>query len=212
MSNIFYINIKEYKSSLPMGAHIPARFLKKIDWENEIEAQAHKKAEAILQQAEEEKKMMLEETQLEIKKRQQEQQDKLEADILERHVKWLMENKKMDDTLIERARQNIIQAITTVIKNWASRQSLDEILIARLADKVEELAKQGSLTLRVHPERLSPLLTETFGHRLLLSEDSTLDINQAVLASPLLSLDFCLDRHLSELITWVEASSEGADS
>jgi len=212
MSNPFHISIKEYNSSLPIGPYIPSEFLKKIDWKETIEEQAHKKARAILQHAEEEKTAILREAQLEAEKIKQNQQDKLEASLLERHVKWLLENKKIEDILVESVRQNIIQAITTVIRNWAGQQSIDEILVARLADKVEKLAKQGSLTLRVHPKRLSPVLHETFAHRLLLSEDETLDVNQAILASPLLSVDVCLDRHLSELIIWIEAASEGIAS
>ncbi|WP_158366869.1 hypothetical protein [Candidatus Williamhamiltonella defendens] len=98
----------------------------------------------ILQHAEEEKIDILREAQLEAEKIKQKQQDKLEAYLLERHVKWLLENKKIEDILVESVRQNIIQAITIVIRSWSGQQSIDEILVTCLADKVEKLANKAA--------------------------------------------------------------------
>jgi len=64
------------------------------------------------------------------------------------------------DYVVEQARSRIMQALTSVIKSWAGQQSFEKILIARLTDQVEEMAQQGLIILRVHPQQIDSLRKE----------------------------------------------------
>lgn len=204
--NVFRIEIAKRDYVLPLGLYIPAEIVKKIDSGVEIEAQAHTRAQLILQQAEKEKTALLAAAQQQATETMQLARVEMEKKILQQHVNWLVEAEQLDIRLVEQARSRIMQALTSVIQSWAGQQSIDKILLARLTDQVEEMAQQGLITLRVHPQQVDSL-TPALGDRLTLQADASLEVDQAILASPLLSLNLSLSDHLSQLVTWLHESS-----
>lgn len=204
--NVFRIEIAKRDYVLPLGLYIPAEIVKKIDSGMEIEAQAHASAQLILQQAEKEKTALLAAAQQQATEMMQLARAEMEKKVLQQHVNWLIEAEQLDIRLVEQARSRIMQALTSVIQSWAGQQPVDKILLARLTDQVEEMAQQGLITLRVHPQQVDSL-TQKLGDRLTLQADASLEVDQAILASPLLSLNLSLSDHLSQLVTWLHESS-----
>ncbi|WP_339056911.1 type III secretion system stator protein SctL [Candidatus Regiella endosymbiont of Tuberolachnus salignus] len=204
--NVFHIEIAKRDYVLPLGLYIPAETVKKIDSGMEIEAQAHARAQLILQQAEKEKTALLAAAQQQATETMQLARAEMEKKVLQQHVNWLVEAEQLDIRLVEQVRSRIMQALTSVIQSWAGQQSVDKILLARLTDQVEEMAQQGLITLRVHPQQIDSL-TKALGDRLTLQADASLEVDQAVLASPLLSLKISLSDHLSQLLAWLHESS-----
>ncbi|AWK13996.1 HrpE/YscL family type III secretion apparatus protein [Candidatus Fukatsuia symbiotica] len=204
--NPFHISIQKRHYVLPLGTYIPADIFKKIDISLEIEAQAHARAQLIVQQAEKEKKALLAAAQQQATEIVEQKRIEMESTLLQRHVNWLVQAEQLDKVLVEQARSRIMQAITTVVQSWAGEQSVDKILITRLSDQVEEMAEQGVMILSAHPQQLTAL-EQAMGDRLKLRADANLAPDQAILASPLLSLKISLSDHLSQLVSWLHESS-----
>lgn len=138
--------------------------------------------------------------------------EQMEAEWLAKHVKHLLEDEAVARQWVDQAVNHIHDAIEQVLTAWFDEQPHDRTLCHRLAKQAHAMAKEGALTLRIHPEKLARM-REAFGERFTLVADPDFLPDQAELSSPKLSVEFSLSCHFRLLLGWLRQSepSGGTD-
>ena len=204
--NPFYISVTAFGGELPTGVIIPAVQLQEMSQYRDLLSDARAQAAEILQAANAEKIQLLALAEQQAERLIEQTKNQMEADILAHHINWLVTSEQLTSSLVNHAQQRILAAITTVVTEWAGQQAADKILIHHLASQVARLAEQHSLVLRVHPQHL-PVVITALGARIQCISDDTLAEDEAQLSSPQLQLSFSLQRHLSQLLLWLQIPS-----
>ncbi|MFV8800528.1 type III secretion system stator protein SctL [Yersinia sp. LJYL362] len=205
--NPFQIRVETFDFALPLGAVIPAAELQKMEQSRDILSDAQAQAVEIVQAAQAESAERLAQAQQQEDKLIEQTRYQMETDVLAQHVHWLVAAEQLESALITQAREPILAAIRSVITAWAGEQAVSQILIHRLGAQVEKLAYDNELILRVHPQHLSAVAA-AFGSRVLCVADENMAHDQAQLSSPLLQLTLSLQRHLSQLLLWLQESPD----
>lgn len=136
--------------------------------------------------------------------------EKMEAEWLEKHVKYLQEDENQFRSLIEQAANHIKNSIEQVLQTWLDQQSVDNVMCHRLANQAMVMAEDGGLYLHIHPEK-EALMRETFGERFTLVIEPTFSPDQARLSSTRYSVEFSLSRHFSALLKWLRNGENTGD-
>ncbi|CNI25113.1 type III secretion system stator protein SctL [Yersinia pekkanenii] len=203
--NPFYIRVKKLDFSLPAGGVIPAAQLQEIASIRDILSDASVRAAEIVQAADADRGLLLAQAQQQADRIIPLARNQMETEVLAQHVRWLVAADRWESSLITHARQHILTAMASVVTTWAGQQSVDQILIHRLGAKVESMAQQDNVVLRVHPQHL-PAVISALGTRVQCVGDESLAEDQAQLGSPMLLLSLSLRRHLSQLVLWLQQS------
>lgn len=128
-----------------------------------------------------------------------------ESQWLATHVKYLLEGEEMQQAWVDKVAKHIHHSIEKVLTAWFDEQPYDQTLCHRLTKQVQNMGKEGNLTLRVHQQHLEKM-RETFGERLTLVADPSFTVDQAELSSLLLSVEFSLSLHFKQLLSWLRQS------
>ncbi|WP_174849511.1 type III secretion system stator protein SctL [Yersinia artesiana] len=207
--NPFQIRLEEFDFALPPGAVIPAAELQKMARSRDILSDAQAQAADIVQAAQAERIELLAQAQQQADKLIEQTRSQMETEVLAQHVHWLVVAEQLESALITQARESILAAIRSVMTAWAGEQVVSQILIQRLGGQVEKLAHDNELILRVHPRHLSAVAA-ALGSRVQCVADDNMAEDEAQLNSPMLQLTLSLERHLSQLLLWLQESPESS--
>ncbi|EEL2493219.1 SPI-2 type III secretion system apparatus protein SsaK [Salmonella enterica] len=163
---------------------------------------AYRKAEKIIRDAYRSQRQQKMEQQQEIERLRKHTLEELEAEWLERHVKYLLEDESQFRALIDQAAHHIKNSIEQVLMSWFEQQSVDSVMCHRLARQAMTIAEEGVLYLHIHPEK-EALMRETFGKRFTLIIEPGFSTDQAELSSTRYSVEFSLSRHFNALLKWL---------
>ncbi|WP_145522526.1 type III secretion system stator protein SctL [Yersinia rohdei] len=203
--NLFHLSVEKFEYSLPAGRVIPAARLQQMAQSRDILAEAKVQAAAMRQATEIERDALLAQAQQQADDLLQQARDTIETQVLAQHVGWLVAAEQLESSLVMQAREHILVAIGSVITHWAGQQSVSQILIHRMGAEVAKMAQHNGLVLRVHPQQL-PAIAAALGARVQCVADENMAEDQAQLGSPMLQLTLSLQRHLSQLILWLQES------
>lgn len=167
---------------------------------------ARRKATAILRQASRRQRRMRRELLAERARLEQALLRRRERQWVKRHVSRVLDEAEQERLLIRHAAGHIQDCMAQVISAWCGQQPTDDQLCARLARQVEKLAGEGTLTLQVHPALVSRMQA-AWGERLTIVAAPHFARAEAQLASAHCAVDFSLDRHLAQLLTWLKGTA-----
>lgn len=125
-----------------------------------------------------------------------------ETEWMENHIHWLVQSATMEQQLIEHVKENINQCMKQVVTVWCDGQAIEPLLIARLSAQVQNMAKEQSLTLRIHPQHAEQAQI-SLGAQLQVIPDPALELDRGILCSALLTIDISLHRHWEQLQQWL---------
>ena len=163
---------------------------------------ARRKAEGLIQQAKNNCREMEASRRREFSALQRDTLRRLEARWLRKHVIRLLGNEAQEQALVSAVSGRIHHCIEQVLSAWFEQQSPDKTLCARLALQAEQMANEGVLTLKCHPD-LQQSMQEAFGSRFVLLAAPELPRDSVVLASSQLSVAFSLEGHFQQLLEWL---------
>lgn len=207
--NPFQIRLEKFDFALPPGAIIPAAELQKMVQSRDILSNAQTQAADIVQAAQVERTELLVQAQQQADKLIEQTRSQMETEVLAQHVHWLVAEDQLASALITQARESILAAIGSVMTAWTGEQTVSQILIQRLGAQVEKLAHDNELILRVHPQHL-PAVASALGSQVQCVADDHMAADEAQLSSPMLQLTLSLERHLSQLLLWLQESPESS--
>ncbi|MGE4802539.1 type III secretion system stator protein SctL [Yersinia hibernica] len=205
--NPFQLRVEKFDFSLPVGAVIPAAQLHQMVQRRDILSDAQAQAADIMQAAQAECELLLAQAQQQAETLIEQTRHQMESDVLAQHVAWLVAGEHVQSSLITQSRAAILAALTAVITAWAGEQAASQILIHRLAAQVAKMAQHNQLELRVHPQHFSAVAS-ALGARVQCVADDNMAEDQAQFGSPVLQLTLSLQRHLSQLLLWLQESPE----
>lgn len=133
--------------------------------------------------------------------------DNLESEWLAKHVKCLCDEEARHRLCIDQAADFILRSLEQVLSAWFDQQPIDDTLCHRLAKLAQSMAKEGALTLRIHPEKRA-LMQEHFGQRFTLVEEPTFTPDRAELSSPHYCVEFSLHNHFCQLLGWLRRGND----
>lgn len=133
--------------------------------------------------------------------------EQLEGEWLAKHVKCLCDEEARHRLCIDQAADFILRSLEQVLSAWFDQQPIDNTLCHRLAKQAQSMAKEGALTLRIHPEKRA-LMQEHFGQRFTLVEDPTFTPDRAELSSPHYCVEFSLRNHFCQLLEWLRRGND----
>lgn len=167
---------------------------------------ARRKAIAILRQAARHQRRMRRELLDERARLEQALLRRRERQWVKRHVSRVLDEAEQERLLIRQAADRIQDCMAQALSAWCGQQPADEQLCARLGRQVETLAREGTLTLQVHPA-LVPRMRAAWGERLTIVAAPHYARTQARLASAHCAVDLSLDRHLAQLLAWLRGTA-----
>lgn len=133
--------------------------------------------------------------------------EQLEGEWLAKHIKCLCDEEARHRLCIDQAADFILRSLEQVLSAWFDQQPIDNTLCHRLAKQAQSMAKEGALTLRIHPEKRA-LMQEHFGQRFTLVEDPTFTPDRAELSSPHYCVEFSLHNHFCQLLEWLRRGND----
>lgn len=217
---MYRVPLIELTVPLPAGRIIPAGQLTELLQQAagvrhaDLEAKgiinaARRKAESILQEAKKNCRETEASRRREFRVWQRDTLRRLEARWLRKHVIRLVRDEALEQALVSAVSDRIHHCIEQVLSAWFGQQPADKTLCARLALQAEQMAGEGVLTLRCHPD-LQQSIKEAFGSRFVLLAAPELPPDSVVLASSQLSVTFSPEGHFQQLLQWLRPS--GADT
>lgn len=174
---------------------------------------ARRKAERLIKAAEKNCREMEAARRREFSALQRDTLRRLEARWLRKHVIRLLRDEDREQALVSAVSDRIHHCIEQVLSAWFGQQPRDEMLCDRLALQAEQMANEGVLTLRCHPDLL-PAVQAAFGSRFVLLAAPELPPDSAVLASSQLSVEFSSEGYFQQLLQWlrpVDSDTGGED-
>lgn len=213
---MYRLPLIELEGALPEGRIIPAEQITALFQQaaltccaeteaKKIVSAARRKAESIIQDATKKCREMESDKRCELRAIQRGIFRRREARWLRKHVIHLLSNETVEQTLVSAVSGRIHDCIDQVLRAWFGQQPQDETLITQLAQQAEQMANEGILTLRCHPDLLDRM-REAFGQRFVLLADHESDRNSVVLSSSQLSVAFSPEVHFQQLLQWVHSA------
>lgn len=132
--------------------------------------------------------------------------EQTEAEWISAHVTYLLDGEEQHQQWVDDVANSVQNSIEKVLTRWFDEQPRDPTLCHRLAKQAQQMAKEGTLTLRAHPSQLEQL-GEAFGERFTLVAEPIFAVDQVELSSARLSVEFSLSRHFQQLLAWLRQSA-----